>query len=103
MKKNYNCFHTRQKITTLKEKIFSLTTTYISAIDNKEIFVGQKPSIDGYFFISDLALKFDRLTGKNTFDIFFYDVDEKYNIHSSEGRRQMYFDFSDFVRNYKNI
>jgi hypothetical protein len=93
---------TTQKITDLKTKVSYYTTKYINAIDNHEIFVGSKPSIDGYFYLYELALKFDKLTGENTFDLFFADEQNKYNVHTREGRKQLYFDFNKFIMFYPN-
>lgn len=102
MKNSKRDLATREKITDLKTKVSHYTTKYISAIDNHEIFTGSKPSIDGYFILSDLAIKFDKLTGQNTFDVFFFDEAQKYNHHTREGRRQLYFDLNKFIMFYPN-
>lgn len=94
---------TREKITDLKSKCNELTNKYILAIDNNELFTGTKPSIDGYFYLYELALKFDKLTGANTYDLFFVDEAQKYNVHTRDGRRKLYFDLNEFIRDYKNI
>jgi len=102
MKNSKRDLEARQKITDLKTKVSYYTTKYINAIDNKELFVGSKPSIDGYFILSELSLTFDKLTKEKTYDVFFFDEAQKYNHHTREGRRELYFDLNKFIMFYPN-
>jgi hypothetical protein len=94
-----------QKLNDIKSIVSYITTKEINTINQVEkVYIGQPSAMQSFWVLSDLAFRFDKLTGSNTYTEFFLDYDNIYPM-TKAGRKNLLKNLSKNILSFnpKNI